>query len=142
MNSTGATPSMATWVNCLIGSYGSLGTVNGPIDVRRGIRQHQRVAVGCGTHHLQPADGAAGARLVVDDHRLAERLGERLGDGARHDVARAAGREGDDDAHRLLGPCGQRGAGASARRGEHDSGAARDGSGDGHAVCLRVWAIG
>ena len=33
MNSTGATPSIATWVNCLTGSYGSLGTVKGPIDV-------------------------------------------------------------------------------------------------------------
>jgi hypothetical protein len=32
MISTGATPSIATCVNCVIGSYGSLGTVHGPID--------------------------------------------------------------------------------------------------------------
>ena len=33
MSSTGATPSIDTWVNWVTGSYGGLGTVKGPIEV-------------------------------------------------------------------------------------------------------------
>ena len=85
---------------------------------RRAVRQHQRVAVGRGAHHVLPAQRAAGAGLVVDDHRGAQRLAQRLGDDARDDVAGAAGGEGDDDADRLVRIGGQRGRrGQRAQRG-------------------------
>ena len=41
---------------------------------------------------------AAGAAAVVDDHGLPERLAERVGEHARGDVGRAAGRGGHDQA--------------------------------------------
>ena len=43
------------------------------------------------------ANDAAGARLVLDDHGLADLLGEHLGDGARAVVGYAARRERHDD---------------------------------------------
>ena len=48
------------------------------------------------------APAAPGARL--DKELLAERGRETVGDGAREIVGGAAGREGVDDAHRLVGP--------------------------------------
>ena len=44
---------------------------------------------------------AAGAGLVLDDDRRAERFGEPLRHEARDEVRAAAGRERHDDAHRL-----------------------------------------
>jgi hypothetical protein len=44
---------------------------------------------------------AAGAALVVDDHRLAQRLLHRLLDGARQRIGAAARRKRDDDLDRL-----------------------------------------
>jgi hypothetical protein len=49
------------------------------------------------------ADGAAGAGLVLDDHRLPPRFGEALPDDAAEDVGAAAGRERDDQVDRLVG---------------------------------------
>ena len=46
-------------------------------------------------------DDAAGAALVLDDDRLAERFGKPRLDGPRDEVEIAAGRERDDDADRL-----------------------------------------
>ena len=46
---------------------------------------------------------AAGARLVVDQHRLVPGDAQLLADQPRQDVGRAARREGDDDVHRLAG---------------------------------------
>jgi hypothetical protein len=64
--------------------------------------EQQRVAVGRRVHHLLRGDVAAGAGLVLDDHRLADRGLHLLGDQAGHDVGGAAGREGDDDANGLV----------------------------------------
>jgi hypothetical protein len=43
---------------------------------------------------------SAGARHVLDHHRLAKRIRHLLRDGARGDVAEAAGTEADDDLDR------------------------------------------
>ena len=76
------------------------------VSVERGVEHvgqdgHlQRVAVRRRPHdHLGP-DVAGGARPVVDHQRLAELIRQPLSDDARDDVGRAAGREGDDQAHR------------------------------------------
>ena len=49
-------------------------------------------------------DIAAGARLVLDDDRLAERRREPFGDHPRLHVGAAAGREGDDEGERMARP--------------------------------------
>ena len=46
---------------------------------------------------------AAGAADILDHHGLAEHLAHVLGHDARDDIARAAGREGDDDGDRVGG---------------------------------------
>ena len=46
----------------------------------------QRVAVGLGLGHQVRADGARGAGAVLDDHRLAPALRERVRDEAREHV--------------------------------------------------------
>src|SRR5262249_40902840 len=61
--------------------------------VRRGDHE-QRVAVGGSARDRLQCEIAAGARPVVDDHRLAEPLRQRLADQARDDVGRAAGGDG------------------------------------------------
>src|SRR5256885_1064138 len=63
--------------------------------------EEQRVAVGRRLGRGIDADGAAAAAAVVDDHALAEALPELRGDEAPDHVVRAAGREGNDEAHRL-----------------------------------------
>ncbi len=50
--------------------------------------------------HDFAGDIAARARTIVDDEGLAEQAAELVGDDARQDVARAAGREADDDRDR------------------------------------------
>ena len=55
-----------------------------------------------GLGHGGRGDGAAGARAVLDDHRLAEGLSQRLRDDARDDVRAAARTEPDQDADRTL----------------------------------------
>jgi hypothetical protein len=54
--------------------------------------------------HRVHADHAAGAGAVLDDHRLAAQVRRQRGrEQARRRVHRAAGREGDDEAHRPVG---------------------------------------
>jgi hypothetical protein len=53
--------------------------------------------------HDLGADIAAGSALVVDDHRLAPRLGEMLGGDASQQVGRAGRREGHHHADLLAG---------------------------------------
>jgi hypothetical protein len=77
---------------------------------RREVGEQERVIVG-GQRHDGRADVAVGAGAVVDDHRLPERVGERLRDQPRDDVRRAAGRERHDDLHGLVGECGEGGIG-------------------------------
>jgi hypothetical protein len=68
--------------------------------VARGVDE-QQVAVGRRPRHGDRGDRAAGARAVLDHHRLAPELGELAADGAGDDVGHAPGREGDHHAHRL-----------------------------------------
>jgi hypothetical protein len=68
--------------------------------VRRHAEQ-QRVAVRRRAHHRFGRDIAAGARPVVDDDSLAQAIRQPLADHAGDDVGRAAGRNLDDEAHRL-----------------------------------------
>ena len=84
-------------------------------------RHHQqRVAVGRGLGRHVGADAAAGARPVLDNDLLAQRLAELLGGHARQDVGRLAGRGRDDDAQRLGRPSlwARDGEGKCERRGE------------------------
>ena len=64
--------------------------------------EEQRVAVRRGALHLLRGDVAARAGLVLDHHRLAERLGELRLHQARDQVGGAARRKADHDVHRLL----------------------------------------
>ncbi len=72
----------------------------------RGVH-HDDVAVGLGAGHVLRADQAAGAELVLDDHRLPPLLLQLVGEDARHGVGSAAGRdaryEGDALRRELLG---------------------------------------
>ncbi len=61
----------------------------------------QRVAVGRRSCDRHRADVAAGARAVLDDDRLSQRLLQPRLKQARHDVDRPARSEGHDDADRL-----------------------------------------
>ena len=74
--------------------------------VRRRGRDQQRVAVGLGVLDLHGADRARGAALVVDDHGLAELLGQLVGEHAADDVGRPAGRERHDEADGTIGILG------------------------------------
>ena len=56
------------------------------------------MAVGLAFRHIVGADGAVGARLVLDDDVLAQARLELVGDEPRHHIGRPAGRKGDDDA--------------------------------------------
>ncbi len=76
--------------------------VEARIDRMRGQRAHQdRVAVGRRLRDHVGADVAAGAGLVLHNHRLAPHLGELLRDEAAGDVERSAGRERHDQLHGL-----------------------------------------
>src|SRR3546814_13336784 len=68
---------------------------------------------------LRPADGAAAARLVLDDQFLVELLGIEGLLVARGDIRLAAGAEGDDVVDRFLGV--GLGAGQLHRSEEHTS---------------------
>ena len=81
---------------------------------RAGVGREQRVAVGRRLRDRLGRDVAAGARLALDDERLAERLGKLLGDEARRGVARPARREADQHAHRLRRPGLGRGRGGES----------------------------
>src|SRR5260221_4875729 len=60
----------------------------------------QRVTVRRSPDDRFEPDVAAGSRPVLDDERATELLGEPLGNQARVDVVRAAGRKTDNEAHR------------------------------------------
>jgi hypothetical protein len=76
-----------------------------------------RVAVGIRMGDHVARDVAAGARLVLDHHRLAPHLLQAVADEARGDIGRAARRERHHDAHRFCRPVrGRRGAGHNNRR--------------------------
>ncbi len=69
---------------------------------RADVTEYQRVAVrGCVRDFLH-RNIAGAARLVVDDHLLAEVLAHLLGDGARDDLGGSARRERDDQANGLV----------------------------------------
>ena len=57
------------------------------------VREHHRMAVGRRCGDARRAGRAAGAGDVLDQHRLAEIPGDRLGDNARHHVGAATRRE-------------------------------------------------
>ena len=66
-------------------------------------RMHEkRVAVGARARDRHRGERTAGARAVLDHHRLLPELGELRRERARDDVGHAAGREGNDHAHRLV----------------------------------------
>ena len=64
------------------------------------LTQKQGVAVGRSPRHRRGGGHAASARHVLDHHRLAQRVRHFLRDGARGDVAEAAGTEPDHDLDR------------------------------------------
>ena len=72
--------------------------------------------------HLLGAERTAGAADILDDHLLAEILGHRFRDEARHRVGRSAGSEGHDDCNGALriglGGCGVRQREGSAGKGD------------------------
>ncbi len=68
---------------------------------RRRRRRQQRVAVGIGLGDDFGADIAAGAGVVLDDHRLPPFARQPIGDDARHDVGGAAGRKRHHDLDRV-----------------------------------------
>jgi hypothetical protein len=81
----------------------------------------QRVAVRRGADGLLRANGAAGAAHVLDHHRHAELLGQRLAQRAAGQVGAAAGRVADDEGD---GPVGVRrlGMGGGGAKGQGHAG--------------------
>ena len=71
--------------------------------MRRRGRDQQRVAVGFGVLDLDGADRARRTALVVDDHGLAELVGQLVGEHAADDVGGATGRERHDEADGAIG---------------------------------------
>ena len=76
--------------------------------------------------------GAAGAGLVLDHEGLPHLLAQLLGQHARHHVHTAAGRERDDDAHRLGGICLRGRAASQAQAGQRKQCRAARGECRGH----------
>jgi hypothetical protein len=84
----------------------------------------EREAVGRGAGQRLQAEDPARARLVVDDDRMAQRLGERLLRGRRDRVDARAGRVRQDEADRPVGlrehgdgdACGEAGEQGAARQ--------------------------
>jgi hypothetical protein len=73
----------------------------------------QRVAVWIGLGDISKPDNAAGARLGLDHHRLAEELRDAVEHNTADGVGGASGRERADDPDRpgwpIVGPRGRRG---------------------------------
>ena len=84
----------------IIGEIADGGRVHHQGGVHRG---QERVAVRGGAGDLLGADHRVGAGPVLDHDRLPPILAHALGDHAREDVGRAAGRERHDDADRPAG---------------------------------------
>ena len=71
----------------------------------------QVVAVARARHHVVRGERRAGAGLVIDDDRVPERRAQAIGDEARRNVGRPAGREADHHADRAGRIVLRRGAG-------------------------------
>ena len=69
---------------------------------RASAAEPERVAIGGGLGDLARADRAAGAAVVLDHHRLAERLAHGFGDCRAPDVVAAAGRVRNDQRDRTI----------------------------------------
>ena len=85
----------------LNGSYG-IGVVEARIDAIGAGGEQDGVAVGLGTRDVAVADVAAGAALVLDEHRAAQHLLHLGRHHAGGDVGGAAGRVRDHDLDRAL----------------------------------------
>ncbi len=119
-----------------------LGRVEGQLGVdgradrqRTDVAQQQRVVVAARLRHEGGADVAVGARTVVDDHRLAQRLAQLLADQAGDDVRRPAGGIGHHQPDRPVRP----GIGCQGRRHQSGRGSGEGGGGgelEEAAACL------
>ena len=69
--------------------------------VGRHVTDHERVTVGSRSGHLLDCQDAEGARLVLDDERLAENAAHRLTEHAANDVGRPARSVRDEDLDRF-----------------------------------------
>ena len=67
-------------------------------------RRQQRITIRRRARHHLHADVATSTAAVLDDHRLAEGLGEFLGPRPRHHIGSAAGGKIDDDANGFRWP--------------------------------------
>ena len=79
---------------------------------------HDGVPIGRALGHGVHSDDGAGARLVFDDNRLAERLGHARPQGAGNEIRPAAGGKRNNQANRLFrkgGVCARDGARAPKR---------------------------
>jgi hypothetical protein len=71
-------------------------------DHGRGRIEHKGVTIGRALGHMVHAHRAAGARTVVDHHRLLEHILQLARDQTGHHIERAAGHEGHDQADRSI----------------------------------------
>ncbi|KAG1244254.1 hypothetical protein G6F65_021915 [Rhizopus arrhizus] len=85
-----------------------------------GVCHQESAAVGRRPHHFLGGDRAGRAGLVIDDERLARRLGQLLRDLARGVVRRAARRIRHDQPHGLIGPGGRVARGVDRQAGHAD----------------------
>jgi hypothetical protein len=75
--------------------------VDGRVDAeRRGVGEHQRVAVGFRRRGTTRPYGAAGAAAILDDDVLAEHHAQLLAQNAPDHIGRTAGRKGHDELDR------------------------------------------
>ena len=88
----------------------------------RDRNDQQRVAIGRSGGDRLGADHAAGAAAIVHEHLVAELLGELVRDQPPDHVVAAAGRERNDQPHRLVGIVGRRGR--AERQQQRESGKA------------------
>jgi hypothetical protein len=137
---------MAAWsaLSCAIGVQVVVGELGQAHVRQRGDlhRDHrQAVAVGLGVDHVLPADGAAGAGLVHDDHALRHVLARGIGEGARERVGAAAGWKGTTSSIGLVGKVARLGVGGGRRAPRRAAGTVPQGGAGGcesnHGVCLR-----
>jgi hypothetical protein len=74
------------------------------VGMRADAAERERIAVGGGARHPGGPGHAAGAANVLDQHLLAQELGETLRQDTPHDVGAAAGRERNHHGHRPQRP--------------------------------------
>ena len=98
------------------------GFVDRRIDGVGDAGEKQRVAVGRRVYHGVGGDVAGGAGTILDDERLAEPVGQLLGEQPRQDIAHAAGAIADQDAHRTRRIIERESRPRQGRRGEGSGG--------------------